>query len=111
MRKNKAEFLIRKLFIRLCSFFPHLKVKLEFIEAVDLPKCYGQCQPDQNKFILQIVRKDFACMSYTLVHEFAHCLHFDEKNPHSEEWGKVYTNLWKLYVGESDAIFEISSVV
>lgn len=78
--------------------FPDVKVSIRRIKMAKGSS--GYTDPDgKDKFIIKINKECEHQESLdTLVHEFSHCLCYDEKDFHSVAWAKAYAKVYDVYL-------------
>lgn len=75
-------------------------VIVKVVQPRDAKDLYGDCDFDGKQYIIRIVKSDWDLMKLILIHEYAHCLTWNEERLHGPEWGMAHALCWEAYAGD-----------
>lgn len=92
---------LNKFLSRLTRLLPTpMPIKLTLVNPDVIRGYWGFCIKYDDHFEIQLAIADYGLMYYTLLHEYAHALVWDEKDFHGEAWGIAYSKIWRVHANE-----------
>lgn len=76
------------------------------VRRVTVPRDeFGHCMLNRRKFIINIDRflPEWLAIE-VLLHEWAHCLSWSEKEYHSDQWGVAYSQTYRAFLNFKESI-------